>query len=68
MAKVAKLVWVSVGTRVIVEENATDEQIWDEAEQRLVDNLIIGKLENLETIMNDEECPYDPENDDEITK
>jgi hypothetical protein len=68
MAKVAKLVWVSVGTRVIVEENATDEQIWDEAEQRLVDNLIIGKLENLETIMNDEECPYDPENDDEIPK
>ena len=68
MAKVAKLVWVSIGTRVIVDEGATDEQVWAEAEERLIDNLKLGGLENIESIGDDTECPYDPETDEELSK
>lgn len=58
MAKVAKIVWASVGTRVIVDENATDEQIWEAAKDNLVRNLANDGLENVDKIAPDTECPY----------
>ena len=59
MAKVAKLVMVSLMTRVIVDENATDEQIIEasyEGFQAKLDNRELG--DNLESIEDDEEVPY----------
>jgi hypothetical protein len=58
MAKVAKIVWASVGTRVIVDENATDEQVWETAKDNLVRNLASDGLDNVDKIVLDTECPY----------
>jgi hypothetical protein len=58
MAKVAKIVWASVGTRVIVDENATDEQVWETAKDNLVRNLASDGLDNGDKIVLDTECPY----------
>lgn len=62
MSKVAKLVAVSFLTRVIVDENATQDEIIKASEQGFrdkIDNHEIG--DNLEYIDDDTECPYDPE-------
>jgi hypothetical protein len=59
MAKIAKLVTVSLMTRVVVDENATDEQILDQAKanfQEKIDNNELG--DNLEEIVDDTECPF----------
>jgi len=64
MAKVTKLVWVSIGTRVIVDDNASDEQIMELAMPRLIDNLMTNGFENIESIEDDLECPYDPDFDE----
>ncbi len=57
--KVAKLVSVSLMTRVIVEEDATDEQIMEVAIPRLSNNLFNdGILDNVEDIKDDTECPF----------
>lgn len=59
MAKVAKLVMVSLMTRVIVDENATDDQIIAASYkgfQAKIDNRELG--DNIESIENDEEVPY----------
>jgi hypothetical protein len=59
MAKVAKLVMVSLMTRVIVDENATDEEIISASYkgfQAKLDNRELG--DNLESIEDDEELPY----------
>lgn len=62
--KVAKLVTVSLMTRVIVDEDATDEQILDAAKPRFQAKLDNNELmDNLEEIYDDDECPYDPETD-----
>lgn len=58
MAKVAKIVWASVGTRVIVDENATDEQVWEVAKDNLVRNLANDGLDNVDKIALDTEVPY----------
>lgn len=58
--KVAKLVYVSMMTRVIVDEDATDEQILEAAKPRLIDTVQTQLGENLEDIVDDTECPYDP--------
>ena len=63
MARVAKLVYVSLVTRVIVDEDATDEQIVEAAKHRFVDKIQTELGENLEDIVDDTECPYDPEMD-----
>ena len=58
MAKVAKLVLVSLMTRVIVEDTATDEEILAIARPKfhaIVENEL---MENLESIADDTECPY----------
>lgn len=57
--KVAKLATVSLTTRVIVEDTTTDEQIMNLATPKFIDKLQNNEaLENLESIIDDEECPY----------
>lgn len=59
MAKIAKMVMVSLMTRVIVEETATKEDILNEARGRF-QNIIENDLgENLESIEDDTESPYE---------
>ena len=58
MTKVAKLVLVSLMTRVVVDENATDEQILDAARPNFIEKVNTELGENLEEITNDTECPY----------
>lgn len=62
--KVAKLVYVSLVTRVVVDENATDDQIVDAAKPRLMDTIKCDLDEDVAFINDDVECPYDPELDD----
>jgi hypothetical protein len=57
MNKVAKIVCVSLMTRVIVDENATDEQIVELAKGKFIEKIEGELLENLEEIYDDEECP-----------
>ncbi len=66
MAKVAKLVYVSMVTRVVVDEDATQEQILEAAKHRFIDKLQTELGENLEDIVDDAECPYDPDMDIEL--
>lgn len=56
--KVAKLVYVSLLTRVLVEETATDEQIILEAKKGLQAQLDNDLSDNVEKIENDTECPF----------
>lgn len=57
--KVAKLVMVSLMTRVIVDDNSTDEQILEKAKARFQAKLDNNELmDNLESIEDDEELPY----------
>lgn len=62
--KVAKLVYISMMTRVIVDEGATDEEILEAAKPRFIDKVETELDENLESIGEDAECPYDPDMDD----
>jgi len=57
MKKVAKLVAYSFMTRVLVDENATDEQIIDASKQMIKLKVQDELSENLESIEDDEECP-----------
>ena len=57
--KVAKLVSCSLMTRVLVDENATVEEIIRNSKHRFV-NIINNELgSNIEDIKDDEECPYE---------
>jgi hypothetical protein len=57
--KIAKLVTVSITTRVIVDINSTEEQIMEKALPKLKQNLIEdGILDHLETITPDTEIPF----------
>tara|TARA_R110000796_G_scaffold1673_4_gene6977 strand:+ start:1092 stop:1817 length:726 start_codon:yes stop_codon:yes gene_type:complete len=57
--QVAKLVAVSLLTRVIVDEDASDEDILDKAKTKFQDKLNNNELDdNLEYIEDDTECPY----------
>lgn len=58
MAKVAKLVYVSLATRVIVDENASDEEIIEKARPKFIDKVRSELGENLEDIVDDTECPF----------
>jgi hypothetical protein len=57
--KVVKLVYVSLMTRVVVDDNATDEQIVEAARSKFIDKVTNELFENLEDIVDDKECPYD---------
>lgn len=56
--KIAKLVCVSLMTRVIVEENATEEEIMELAIPKLSESLMDAPFENIEYIKDDIECPF----------
>lgn len=59
MAKVAKLVIVSLMTRVIVEDTATDEETVAQAKRGFQDKLDNDELmDNLEEIVDDKEAPF----------
>lgn len=64
MSKVAKLVYVSLMTRVIVDQNASEEEIIEAARVKFLDKVKTELTENIEEIIDDEECPYTPEFDD----
>lgn len=63
MGNVAKLVTVSLMTRVIVDENATEQEIIDAARSRFIDKIETDLGDNIEEIFDDDECPYDPDLD-----
>ena len=63
MAKVAKLICISLMTRVIVEDNLTEEQELEEIAEQVkpafVDKIMNDGIgDHLESIELDEECPY----------
>ena len=62
--KVAKLVTVSVTTRVIVDSNLSEEEIMKTALPQLKRNLAIdGILDHLDKIVADTECPFEGSDD-----
>jgi hypothetical protein len=66
MSKVAKLVTISLMTRVIVDENASEEEILNSARPKFIQKVQEELSENLEEIWYDNECPYDPEFDNTL--
>ena len=66
MGKVAKLVSLTLITRVIVDEDATVFDILELAIPKLSEKLMDEPFEHIEDIVDDTECPYDPEFDKEI--
>jgi hypothetical protein len=63
--KKAYLVYVSLATRVVVDENATEQDIIELANAQIMDNIIFdGIFENVEEVLDDDECPYDADFDD----
>jgi len=62
--KKAYLVYVSLATRVVVDDNATEQDIIKLANANILNNIITdGIFENVEEVIEDEECPYDKEFD-----
>lgn len=62
--KKAYLVYVSLATRVVVDDNATEQDIIKLANTNILNNIIAdGIFENVEEVVEDEECPYDEEFD-----
>ncbi len=57
----AKLVYFSLATRVVVEDNASEDDVISAAIDRLLDTpgMIREKLgEGIEEVSDDDECPY----------
>lgn len=67
--KVAKLVRVTLMTRVIVDVDATEQDIMELAVPKLSENLMDSPFDSIEEIVDDTECPYDAdeEGDEEDT-
>lgn len=61
--KVAKLVTVSLMTRVIVDEDATEQEIMELAYPKLCENFSDAPFEHIEEIVDDLEVPFDLEHD-----
>lgn len=58
--KVAKLVSFLLKTRIVVADDTDEETIATRAIGKIKDNLEdYLNIENLESIVDDEECPYD---------
>jgi hypothetical protein len=62
--KVAKLVIVSLMTRVIVEEGTSETDILIQAQQKFIDKIENEIHEHLESIEDDVECPFDEKFDE----
>ena len=59
MAKVAKLVTLSVTVRVVVDESAEELEILETAHPKCVDAILNdGVFDHFESIKDDEECPF----------
>jgi len=63
MSKIAKLVCVSLMTRVIVDENLSEDELLEvamkQARPQFIDKLETdGLADRLESIEDDEECPF----------
>ena len=58
MSKVAKLVMVSMMTRIVVDENATDEQMLEASKPAFLMKINTELNEHLEQIVDDTECPF----------
>mgnify|MGYP000563161168 CR=1 FL=1 len=59
--QVAKLVYMSMVTRVVVDEDATEEQIIEASRSQFTDKLRSDLYENIEEIVDDVEMPYNEE-------
>lgn len=64
MTNKAYLVYASVATRVVVPENATDEEIFQAAFPQILFNVKHQGLDCLESFEEDIEMPYDPLTDE----
>lgn len=62
--KVAKIVYVSLATRVVVDENASWNDMLEAAKEKFHAKINNELNENVEEIKDDKECPYDSEHDD----
>jgi hypothetical protein len=65
MSKIAKLVTITMKTRILVDENASESDIIELASIRMSEKIQHEFNENLESIEDDIECPYNPEFDEE---
>lgn len=63
MKKVAKLVYITMATRVIVDEDAQDDEIVEASRKNFILKVKEELHENLEDIVDDIECPYDENSD-----
>ncbi len=63
MSKVAKLVYVSLATRVVVDENASEDEILNAASVKFIEKIVNEIEEHIEEIVDDEESPFNPEFD-----
>ena len=63
MKKVAKLVYITMATRVIVDEDAQDDEIIEASRKNFILKVKEELHENLEDIVDDIECPYDENSD-----
>lgn len=57
MTKVAKLVYYSFATRVVVDESSTEDDIIRASKRKILEKAQTELGENLEEIIDDEECP-----------
>lgn len=57
--KVAKLVTVSLTTRIIVEEGQSESDILELAQMKFIEKIESEIHEHLESIVDDTECPFD---------
>jgi hypothetical protein len=63
--KKAMLVRVSFMTRIVVEENATEEEVIEKAKEKFIEKINNELQENIEDVYEDEEVPYDENFDKE---
>ena len=66
MEKIAKLVYVSLGTRVVVHKDADDRQIWQRAKLQLMEDLQNGGMDYIESIEDDIQVPFGEAPGDEL--
>jgi hypothetical protein len=65
MAKVAKLITFSLTTRIVVDENATEEEMIAASYSKIQDKIDNRELgDNLVEVEDDEEMPFGTANDD----
>ena len=65
--KTAKIIWVSLATRVIVDTNDSEEIVIEkaieQAKDKFIDKIKNELYENIDEIFDDTDCPYDQEID-----